>query len=176
VRQIAGTRLAPRAERIRDLVDVARGCIIEVGRELIAAKEEVPHGQWLAWLQREFRWSHDTAMNYMRAARAFPEIPNGSEFDGVTIEGRALYALSAPGVPQEIRDEAVAQAKGGKHITEAEVEKLIAEHVAKAIEGKREGHEAAPQEREDEYLGQIKTLKPGFAVTRHTRWICGLNQ
>jgi hypothetical protein len=39
--------LAERAERIRSLVNVARGCIIEIGRELIAAKAELHHGQWL---------------------------------------------------------------------------------------------------------------------------------
>ena len=32
-----------RARRIRNLINVARGCIIEVGRELIEAKAEVAH-------------------------------------------------------------------------------------------------------------------------------------
>jgi hypothetical protein len=32
------------AQRIRDLGAVTRGCIIEIGRELIAAKAQMPHG------------------------------------------------------------------------------------------------------------------------------------
>jgi hypothetical protein len=78
-------RYSVRAGRIRDLVDVARGRIIEVGRELIAARAEISHGQWLGWLDREFRWSHDAATNYMRVAQAF-QIPNGSEFPAFNIE------------------------------------------------------------------------------------------
>jgi hypothetical protein len=63
--------LPQRAERIRSLVNVARGCIIEIGRELIAAKSEVEHGEWLNWLKDEFGWGHATASNYMNAADKF---------------------------------------------------------------------------------------------------------
>jgi hypothetical protein len=45
----------------------ARGCIIEIGRELLAAKDEIPHGEWLQWLEREFAWSNKTAEKYMQA-------------------------------------------------------------------------------------------------------------
>jgi hypothetical protein len=38
--------LADHAQRIRDFVGVARTCIIEIGRKLIAAKAEVAHGDW----------------------------------------------------------------------------------------------------------------------------------
>jgi hypothetical protein len=46
--------VAERAQRIRDLVGTTRTCIIEVGRELIAAKGELSHGEWLPWLDVEF--------------------------------------------------------------------------------------------------------------------------
>ena len=150
--------LAPRAERIRSLVNVARSCIIEVGRELIEAREDIPHGQWLPWLRHEFQWSRDTAANYIRVAEAF-QIPNSSEFPAFNISARALYALAAPGIPQTVRDAAVQAAVEGGHITEAEAEKLIAEHVAKALEAQREELDATLHEREDEYLGRIDALK-----------------
>jgi hypothetical protein len=35
------------------------------------------------------------------------------EFNGLTINATALYALSAPGVPEEARDEAVKRAQAG---------------------------------------------------------------
>jgi hypothetical protein len=104
----------------------ARICIIEIGRELIAAKAEVRHGEWLPWLKDEFGWTDMTAQNYMRVARAF-QIPNDLVFEGLAIDATALYALSAPDVPQSVRDEAVAIAETGEHITKADAEALIAD-------------------------------------------------
>jgi hypothetical protein len=84
-------------------VGVARTCIIEIGRELIAAKAAVPHGGWLPWLAEEFEWTDETARKYMRVAQAF-QIPTKLGFDGLTIDATALYALSAPDVPLDGRD------------------------------------------------------------------------
>jgi hypothetical protein len=102
---------------------VARTCIIEIGRELIAAKSEVVHGQGLPWLRAEFGWS-------------FPQIPKTSVFEGFT--GEALTLLAGPDVPQCVRDEAVTLAEDGEHITLAQAEAMI----AKAVEAEREKFEA----------------------------------
>jgi hypothetical protein len=135
------TLLPERAQRIRDL---ARTCIIEIGRELIAAKAEVAHGEWLSWLEEEFGWSDDTARNYMRVAEVF-QIPNSSGFD-VT----ALYVLAAPGVPQEVRDEAIERAEAGERITKADADMMITDAVSKAIAAEREVVALTLQEKERE--------------------------
>ena len=109
--------LAERAQRIRNLVGVARTCIIEIGRELIAAKAQVGHGDWMPWLEEEFGWSVRTADNYMLVSRKFAGLAN---LDGLEITGEALVVLSGRDVPQEARDEAVAQAEAGEHVTKAE--------------------------------------------------------
>jgi hypothetical protein len=138
------TPLDARAQRIRDLVTVTRGCIIEIGRELIAAKAEVRHGEWLQWLDREFGWSIETARKFMQVAEAFPEIPTRLEFDA-----SALYALSSSDVPQEARDAAITQAKAGEHVTKAHAEALIAD----ALAGEQARFDAAiAQIRADRYL------------------------
>ena len=63
--------LEARADKIRKLrADVQRG-MIEIGRELNEAKKEVPHGQWGAWLAREFDWTDRTARNFMAVAKRF---------------------------------------------------------------------------------------------------------
>jgi hypothetical protein len=80
-----------RAQRIRDLVGVARGCIIEIGRELIKAKAEVGHGKWLPWLDAEFGWSQPTASRFMQVAEAFKSFSVNS-LAGLTIDATALYA------------------------------------------------------------------------------------
>lgn len=120
-----------RAQRIRDLVGTARLCIIEIGRELIAAKEECEHGDWLPWLDREFGWSEATAKNYMNVARAFKS-PTISDLN-FSIDATALYALSAPGVPQSARDEAVETAKTDV-VTKAKAEEMIEEATKKAVQ------------------------------------------
>lgn len=119
--------LPDRAQRIRDLVGVARSCIIEIGRELIEAKKQVAHGEWLPWLDTEFGWKERTAENYMLVARKFASV---ADFSGLTIDATALYALSAPDVPQAARDEAIAQAEDGERITRADAEEMINAAVA----------------------------------------------
>jgi hypothetical protein len=116
--------LPERAQRIRDLVGVARTCIIEIGRELIAAKADVGHGGWMDWIESEFGWSEMTATKYIRVARAFESKPD-LDFAGLTIDATALYALAAPDVPQAARDDAIARAEDGEHISKADAESLI---------------------------------------------------
>lgn len=84
----------------------ARTCIIEVGRELAAAKAGMAHGDWLPWLRTEFDWDERTARNYMRVAEAFKS-ETVSDFSDLAIEPTALYALSTPEVPQSVRDGAI---------------------------------------------------------------------
>jgi Protein of unknown function (DUF3102) len=64
--------LPERAQRIRDLVGTARVCIIEIGRELHAARGQI-HGerQWEDWLDTEFGWSDPTAKKYISVAKLF---------------------------------------------------------------------------------------------------------
>jgi hypothetical protein len=127
--------LPERAQRIRNLVSVARGCIIEIGRELIAAKAEVAHGGWLPWIEEEFGWGHATASNYMNVATKFPTLGSSA---GLTIDATALYALSAPAVPQEARDWAVEAAEDGDRVTLVQAEAMIAD----ALQAERAKFEA----------------------------------
>ena len=83
--------LADRANRIRNLqADVQRG-IIEIGNELIAAKEEVGHGNWSAWLETEFDWSDRTARRFMAVAERFGKMDNVVRFQPSVLQ--AMLAL-----------------------------------------------------------------------------------
>jgi Protein of unknown function (DUF3102) len=61
--------LARYANDIRSLRKRALSDIIEIGRMLIESKKLAGHGNWLSWLEREFQWTDDTALNYMRNTR-----------------------------------------------------------------------------------------------------------
>ncbi len=54
-----------------------QGCehAIKAGRLLIEAKNQVPHGQWLRWLQKHCQVSERMAQYYMTLARAFEANP-----------------------------------------------------------------------------------------------------
>jgi AMMECR1 domain-containing protein len=54
------------AERIRER---HRASIVETGRDLIAMKEKLGHGNFLPWTAAEFGWSRQTAHRFMNVAR-----------------------------------------------------------------------------------------------------------
>lgn len=66
--------LADRVNCIRKLTgDTARN-LIEIGRHLAAAKNEVGHGNWANWLDENFQWTERTAQNLMAVAERFGDM------------------------------------------------------------------------------------------------------
>ena len=71
---------------------------IVAGELLLEAKEQVPHGQWLPWLQEHCTMSDRTAQLYMRVAKNRTEIENQMRNDVADLtlnEATALLALSS---------------------------------------------------------------------------------
>lgn len=54
---------------ILTLKQTAGDAIIGIGQRLIEAKEMLPHGAWLPWLEEQVEFSERTARNFMRLAR-----------------------------------------------------------------------------------------------------------
>jgi len=82
------------------------GEFVEIGAELLAVKQALPHGAFLEWIGAEFGWTDRSAQKYMRIAEAFGKSEVTSDL-GVEV----LYALSAPDVPETVRGEMVERAK-----------------------------------------------------------------
>jgi transcriptional regulator with XRE-family HTH domain len=122
-------------------VNAAKPYIIEIGRELAAAKTMIPHGGWTPYLEREFKWSDRTAQRYMAAAADFDKYAaedktdTGVGFARLNIDIAAFYALAASGVPEEAREEAVARAKGGEHISAGKAKAIVQQHRPAAAKG-----------------------------------------
>jgi hypothetical protein len=78
------------ADRIWKRIKQTVEDIIEVGNDLLALKEALPHGQSLPWLKAEFGWSEWSAQNFMwqrssnpqklRICRSSPGRPTSSRF------------------------------------------------------------------------------------------------
>ena len=117
---------------IRMYMDVGRRvtllCGIEIGRRLVEAKEILPHGEWLPWLQRETEFSERSAQNYMKVFKEYgaaqlglfgPET-NTQTFADLPIS-KALALIS---VPESERIE-FAEVVDAEHISVRELEEKI---------------------------------------------------
>ncbi len=87
---------------------------IAVGRELIAAKSMVGHGNWSDWLKENFEWTQQTANNFMRIAERFGSGKLKNVFQFQRSQLQALLSLPV-GEEQEFVD---AQAEAGKPVVE----------------------------------------------------------
>ena len=93
--------------------------IITIGQELIDVKDILDYARFTEWIEVHFDWSHSTAANYMNAARAVEEYPQGWEYPQAV-----LYLLTAQ-LPQDVKDEIMLspvtldEAKGIIHVHKA---------------------------------------------------------
>lgn len=72
-----------------------------IGRELLALKDRIGHGNFTAWIEAEFGMSRHTANRFMNVAEVY-----GSKSSSVQhLDSTALYELAAPKTPIEVREE-----------------------------------------------------------------------
>ena len=112
------------AKRVRTRVKSALDGVIATGRDLIAAKKIVGHGNWLAWLEREFGWTSDkTAERFMSVAKLAGKFVNLSNLN---VPASGVYLLAAPSTPDEVIEAVAKRSENGDRLTLAEVERMIA--------------------------------------------------
>ena len=111
------------ADRIRERIKKTVEDIIEVGNDLLAVKEALPHGQFLPWLKAEFGWSERSAQYFMSVAEQF----KSAKIADLPIQPSAAYLLAATSVPDEAREKAVEKAEAGEEITFAAAKEIVAE-------------------------------------------------
>jgi Protein of unknown function (DUF3102) len=113
--------LAEHATAIRALGKRVVADVIEIGRRLTDAKRICGHGNWLPWLEREFGWTDDTALNFMRAH----ELSKSRNFRDLDLPVSALYLLAAPSTPAKAREEILERAQAGQPVSVADVKQTI---------------------------------------------------
>jgi hypothetical protein len=113
--------LVEHAEAIRVLGRRVIGDAIEIGRRLVDAKDRCGHGNWLPWLDREFGWTDDTALNFMRVY----EMSKSRNIRDLSIPVTGLYLLAAPSTPDEVRDEVIERAENGEHLSTAQIKDMV---------------------------------------------------
>jgi hypothetical protein len=87
------------AERIRERGRTAFSEIIAIGSDLIKAKDMLPHGQFLPWVQKEFAWGERTARRFMSVA----ELANRSGVSDLPeLPVSALYTIASARAPEKV--------------------------------------------------------------------------
>lgn len=125
----AAQRVQTAAQHIRLLVQRTLEDVLAVGRELLAVKETLPHGQFGVWLRAEFDWTERTARRFMAVAERF-----GSKTDTMSvlrIDLTAAYLLTAPSAPPGASEIALELAHNGESITVS-----VAKGILGALENK----------------------------------------
>jgi intein/homing endonuclease len=117
--------LAEHADAIRALDKQAGATVVDIGRRLIEAKALVGHGNWLPWLEREFRWTAETALRFMQVTEAVGK-------NNLDIGVSSLYLLAAPSTPPEAVEAVIDRAKTGEKVTGDEVKKVVHEAKSKS--------------------------------------------
>src|ERR1700694_650508 len=70
------------------------GNVVEIGKLLREADDQCKHGDYQAWIKREFtHWSHSTALNY-RSVYDLTQNRNVTNLAGLDISLNALYLLA----------------------------------------------------------------------------------
>jgi hypothetical protein len=116
--------LAEHAAVIRALGKRIVTDVIEIGRRLHACKEQVGHGGWLPWLEREFGWAERTAQNFMSVADLAAKSATVAD---LSIPMKGLYLLAAPSTPAEVTEAVIERAEAGDTPTAAEIKQMIAD-------------------------------------------------
>ena len=117
---------------IRMYMDVGRRvtllCAIEIGRRLVEAKEMLPHGEWLPWLQKETEFSSSSAQRYMKVYEEYGASQIGlfgPETNSPTLGNLPISkALALLSVPESERIE-FAEVVDAEHISVRELEEKI---------------------------------------------------
>jgi hypothetical protein len=102
--------------------------VIAIGRNIQAVKEQLPHGQFLPWLQTEFAMTERHARNFMHAAARFGNKPEIIADLSATV----IYELAAPSTPEVV------------------IEQVESKHIPPMLEAIRAAKEAERQAREAE--------------------------
>ncbi|WP_166525102.1 DUF3102 domain-containing protein [Caproicibacter fermentans] len=116
--------------------------IIEIGKRLIEAKQQLPHGEWLPWLRDQIQFSEVSAQRFMRIAQEFSNTSTVTD-----LPYTKLLALLQ--VPEDDRDDFIQTT----HLVKGE-EKTVSEmskrELEQAIKERDEARNAAAQARERE--------------------------
>lgn len=140
----------------REIIDLKRKAgesAVGIGQRLMEAKELLPHGEWLPWLEQQVDFSERTAQKFMAIARGYEENPQLA----ADLGSEKAFALLA--LPSEERQQIVTEGvtvegktKAAADLTTREVKQIVAERKAEPVkvQPERQSVDVYLAEREEE--------------------------
>ena len=115
--------LRVKATTIRSRAGTITPAIIDIGRDLLIAKQTLPHGCLLPWVKAECGFTPRTAQNYMRVA----EFADGKCETVSLLTPSAIYALSSKKAPPVVVHQVLQLLESNRVPTEWDVLRMLAE-------------------------------------------------
>jgi Protein of unknown function (DUF3102) len=115
--------LRRQAHRIRKRIGKATQDLIDIGRDLLAAKQLLEHGEFIKWVEAEVGIARRTAQAYMAIAKL-------AEDKGAAIAllpPTTVHRLAAKSAPPEVVREVLAKAQSGDVLPDRMVSEMISE-------------------------------------------------
>jgi DUF3102 family protein len=102
--------------------------IIAIGRKLVEVKEQVGHGRYEAFVRDRLGFSVSSALRFVRAYQMLEsaKLTDLRLLEMGQIDCSALYLLSSPATPEQVRAAALAAAASGQRVRHAEVKDKVA--------------------------------------------------
>ncbi|TXN27388.1 DUF3102 domain-containing protein [Methylobacterium sp. WL19] len=152
-----------RGARDRIATRIRGSGVAEIGRDLIAVKDALPHGSFLDWLRLEIRIAPRTAQHYMSVAVAFRDECALVAYLPPTV----LFKLASKGTPQLVRDGLLEAIKNGEQPGESDLEHVLRgsrlTKRRKAIKRERNAFVVPPLEATEGAALKAKTLAEEIA-------------
>lgn len=97
---------------------------VQIGKELLAIKASVLHGQWIPLLKQELGWKETPAKNYMQIAKKFGKVKSPNL--GVLSYGASLMQQLSSDRADDLREEVIERTERGSPPSREEIQRRIA--------------------------------------------------
>jgi hypothetical protein len=158
------SNLRRQANRIRTRIGKATQDLIDIGRDLLAAKKHlIDHGDFIKWVEAEVGIARRTAQAYMAIAKLADE--KGAAI--ALLPPTTVHRLASKSAPPEIVSEVVAKAQSGDVLPDRMVSEMILEAKFQRKKAARYEGNCLPQSKQPTIEGKEKL--PARPKTEQTR-------
>jgi hypothetical protein len=115
--------LRAKATTIRSRAATMTPAIIDIGCNLLVAKQTLPHGRFSPWVETECGFAARSAQNYMRVAK----FADGKSETVSLLTPSAIYALASKKAPPVVVDRVLQLLESNRVPTEGDVLRMLAD-------------------------------------------------
>jgi len=147
------SNLRRQANRIRTRISKATQDLIDIGRDLFAAKKHlIDHGDFIKWVEAEVGIARRTAQAYMAIAKLADD--KGAAI--ALLPPTTVHRLASKSAPPEVVSEVVAKAQSGDVLPDRTVSEMILEAKFQRKKSARHNGNGLPQARQSKIEAEAK--------------------